>query len=215
MKKPLTMEQARALGAALAARHGARILHPEDTIPSALRAALVAAKQLAPAVEPIARAVLAHLDRVSVTLPMPGETWIILSPAACADPVIYLSVVAHELQHAVQIERRGRVGVAVDYLLSSELRADQECEGYGVGLTMRWLMTGDLPSLDAPLASLSSGTYHLDAADLVLSEGLLRTYIDTMAGWLLPNLTIAVEAYRWLKEYAADTLAVTLAAEPA
>jgi len=212
----ISMEQARALGAHLAAQHGATILHPDDPIPAAVRTALEAAGELSPVVAPAARAILSHLDRVSTTLPGgPLPTLILLSPAAVATPEGYARTVAHEAQHAVQIAEAGDVQISVDYLLAPSLRARAEADAYAVGLCVEWLLTGVLPTLDGPLASLSGGTYHLDAPDVLLAGGLLDVHLDAMRGGLLPPLTVAVETYRWLRTHAPEALRVTLAREPA
>lgn len=211
----LTMPQSRALGAHLATLHGATILHPDDPIPGAVRAALEAAGELSPVVEPIARAILSHFDRVSTTLPGgPLPTLILLSPAAVATPEGYARTVAHEAQHAVQIAEAGDVQVSVDYLLAPSLRARAEADAYAVGLCVEWLLTGTLPTADGPLAALSGTTYHLDAPDVLLGAGLLDAHLDAMRAGLLPPLTVAVEAYRWLRTHAPEALRVTLAREP-
>ena len=210
----ISMEHARALGAHLAAQHGATILHPDDVVPHAVLVALDIADDYLPALAPITEALLKRLEHVSVTLPTPMGTVILLSRAACADPLSYARTVTHECIHAEQIARRGGPGIVVDYALSQSLRAANEGNGYGGGLGMHWLLTGEVLDASGPVASLSTDTYLLDAAAILLGGGIVSVHVDTMRAGLLPNLSTVVTAYRWLRAHAPEALRVTLAREP-
>ena len=105
-----------------AAEVQATVVYPDSAAPAALDAALTVLASV-PALGVLARALSERRDRVSVTVPTPLGTVIVLSAHAVSTPETTLAVGAHELAHAYQIQARGGWGTAVDYLGSAELRA--------------------------------------------------------------------------------------------
>jgi hypothetical protein len=203
----LTLDQSKALGAHLASLHRATVVEPDDAPAVAVRAILAGVARAVPAVADLADQLLVHTDRVSVTLPTPGGSLVILSPAAVADPLRYAMTVAHEIVHAEQRDATGFVQVAVDYVAAPELRAVREADAYAVGLWVAYLLTGIIPTLDNAIASLSSSTYHLAPEEVELGRGVLLSHLETMAQGLPPPLAVAVEALAWLREYAPAEIA--------
>ena len=203
----ITPAIARALSDHLAALHGAHVVTPDEAPAVAARAMLSALARAVPALAGLAAELEVRADRVSVTVPTPAGTVIVLSPAAVADPLRYAATVAHEMQHAVQLHGQA-VAQSIDYVASPELRARAEADAYAVGLFVGYLLTGMLPTLDGALASLSSDTYHLAPDEVALGRGVLESHLTTMAAGLCPPLTIAVDVLAWLRAEHPELIAV-------
>ncbi len=195
----LTLDVSEALGAHLAALHGAHVVTPDDAPAVAARAMLSALARAVPALAGLAAELEVRANRVSVTVPTPAGTVIVLSPAAVADPLRYAETVAHEFQHDQQLDEGGAVRTSIDYVASPELRARAEADAYAVGLWVHYLLTGALPSADSAVASLSSDTYHLAPEEVTLGAGVLASHIATMRAGSVPPLTVAVEVLAWLR----------------
>ena len=195
----LSMPQAHALGAHLAGLHRTTIVEPDDAPARVARAILSALGHGVPALASLVADLEVRASRVSVTLPTPGGSLVILSPAAVADPLRYAVTVAHELVHADQRDAAGAVQVAADYLAAPELRARAEADAYSVGLWVAYLLTGVMPTVDAAVASLASDTYHLAPDEVELGRGVLLSHVETIAQGLEPPLRVAVEALAWLR----------------
>jgi hypothetical protein len=195
----LSMPQAHALGAHLAGLHRTTIVEPDDAPARVARAILSALGHGVPALASLVAGLEVRASRVSLTLPTPGGSLVILSPAAVVDPLRYAVTVAHELVHAEQRDAAGAVQVAADYLAAPELRARAEADAYAVGLFVAYLLTGVLPAIDDAVASLSSDTYHLAPDEVELGRGVLLSHVETIAQGLAPPLRVAVEALAWLR----------------
>lgn len=202
----LSMPQAHALGAHLAGLHRTTIVEPDDAPARVARAILSALGHGVPALASLVADLEVRASRVSVTLPTPGGSLVILSPAAVADSLRYAVTVAHELVHAEQRDAAGAVQVAADYLAAPELRARAEADAYAVGLWVAYLLTGVLPSIDDAVRSLSSDTYHLAPDEVELGRGVLRSHVETIAQGLAPPLRVAVEALAWLRANAPEAI---------
>lgn len=168
---------------------------PAHAIVTGAAKALVGA--LPAVVRPITGAALDPLadvmSRVSVTVPVPLlAPVIVLSPAACADPVSEACGLAHEWCHVVQIEAAGRAQAVADYT-SGELRAQREADAAAAGRWMRYVLTGE-----APDAARLSDLYCLDAGDAALAVAIQRAHVDTIRAGLVPNIRACVAAARWL-----------------
>lgn len=195
----ITLDQSRALGAHLAARHGGATVLTHDSPGVAL---LLAGMRYLSHLSPIVGAVAPDLSRVSVTLPIPGVgTMIVLSPAAVADPVSYAETIAHECCHSHQAAAVGAFQSDVDYLGSGELRATREAQAYVVGLWVRYLLTGVLPTVEDAMASLASGLYHLAPEEVTLARGIVTSGIETIRGGACPPYHVAVDALAWITEH--------------
>ena len=204
----LTLDHARALGAHLAARHHATVVAPDDAPAVAARAIVGALAHAVPALSGLAAELEVRANRVSVTVPTPAGTVVILSPSAVADPERYAATVAHEMQHAQQLSAGGAVRTAIDYVASPELRARAEADAYAVGLFVHYLLTGILPTADDAVASLSSDAYHLAPDEVALGGGVLASHLATMAQGIAPPLTVAVEVLAWLRTEHPELIAV-------
>jgi len=202
----LTLTQAHALGAHLAGLHRTTIVEPDDAPARVARAILSALGHGVPALASLVADLEVRASRVSVTLPTPGGSLVILSPAAVVDPLRYAVTVAHELVHAEQRDAAGAVQVAADYLAAPELRARAEADAYAVGLWVAYLLTGVLPTVDAAVRSLSSDTYHLAPDEVELGRGVLLSHVETIAQGLAPPLRVAVEALAWLRANAPEAI---------
>jgi len=202
----LTLTQAHALGAHLAGLHRTTIVEPDDAPARVARAILSALGRGVPALASLVADLEVRASRVSVALPTPGGSLVILSPAAVADPLRYAVTVAHELAHAEQRDAAGAVQVAADYLAAPELRARAEADAYAVGLWVAYLLTGVLPTVDAAVQALSSDTYHLAPDEVDLGRGVLLSHVETIAQGLAPPLRVAVEVLAWLRANAPEAI---------
>ena len=194
----LTTEQARAFADHLAGLHRATIVAPTDPAAVGARAILSALAHLSPALDEIASDLETHLERVSITIPTPTGSLILLSPSAVSNPALYAMTAAHECQHAAQREALGWGQVVIDYIGSPELRARAEADAYSVGLYVGYLLTGILPLASEAMASLASATYHLAPDDIELARGVVESHLESMSSGLPPPITVAVEAHAWL-----------------
>ena len=202
----LTLTQAHALGAHLAGLHRTTIVEPDDAPARVARAILSALGHGVPALASLVADLEVRASRVSVALPTPGGSLVVLSPAAVADPLRYAVSVAHELVHAEQRDAAGVVQVAADYLAAPELRARAEADAYAVGLWVAYLLTGVLPTVDAAVQALSSDTYHLAPDEVELGRGVLLSHVETIAQGLAPPLRVAVEVLAWLRANAPEAI---------
>jgi hypothetical protein len=195
---PLTTDQARAFADHLASLHRATIVAPSDPAAVGARAILAALAHFAPALDELAADLETHLERVSVTIPTPGGSLILLSPSAVSDPMRFAMTAAHECQHAAQREALGFGQVVIDYIGSPELRARAEADAYACGLYVGFLLTGILPLASEAMDSLASSTYHIAPEDIELARGVVESHLETMAAGLPPPIAVAVEAHAWL-----------------
>ena len=198
------------LAAYLSERHATHVIGPTDPGAVVAQGVMGILLRLVPAAAPVINLIESANERISTTFPTPLGTFIVLSQAAVATPLEHASTVAHEHQHAVQIHARGGVGAAIDYLGSGELRARAEADAYAVGVCVRWLLTGQLPTLDQALAPEASGLYHLDTGEIGLARGVLASHLETMHAGLLPPLSVAREAHAWLAKVHPEALAATV-----
>ena len=194
----LTAENARAFADHLAGLHRATIVAPSDPAAVGARAILSALAHLSPALDEIASDLETHLERVSITIPTPTGSLILLSPSAVSNPALYAMTAAHECQHAAQREALGWGQVVIDYIGSPELRARAEADAYSVGLYVGYLLTGILPLASEAMTSLASVTYHLAPDDIELARGVVESHLESMAAGLPPPIAVAVEAHAWL-----------------
>lgn len=199
------MDLARALGDHLAGLHGASVFTPDD--PSVIFAYAVrdfTAAIMPPAATPITDAIIARGDGVSVTIPTPFGTMEVLS--ASADGAEYAEKAAHEAVHAYQIEDRGGLALARDYLLSPQNRARFEGHAYVVGKFVRFLVTGVLPTVEDAMASIDGGLYHLGADESHLARSIVESGIRSMRLGAVPPYHVAAEALLWLRKNAPDAI---------
>ena len=203
----ISLDAARACVAALALQRDCTIVEPDDARP--VLAAIEAGLALIPGAAPLlaqARALAGDLpSRVSVTLPLPGRTLILLSPAAVRDGAAYLSTAAHELVHGAQASSLGVVQVAADYL-NEELRALREGEAGGVGLWARHVVTGEVPSPD-DAGVVRSSLYHLDAHRRAFGRAVVESSLATIDTGAVPPHSVARAALEWLREHEPEAIA--------
>lgn len=191
----------------LAARYGATVLAPSDTVPRIVRALLSALSTGLPGAGPVVDALLARADHTSVTIPLlAGGCLIVLAPQHVADPLTRCEVVCHEMQHAAVIARDADLDVIVDYLGSGELRGLREAEAYAVGLWTRYLLTGEAPTLDGVRASLASDAYHLDAGDQATALSTMESHLDTIRAGAVPPLGVCRAVLDILREHHAEVI---------
>ena len=126
-----------------------------------------------------------HWDRVGRALlaavaDSMARTAIYLSPAACADPVTLLAVIAHELGHCDQIAAGGLAWCAA-YGLVPEVRAGAEAPCYAQDCAVIHALRGDSPQalMDGALERLLS--YGLGGDDTMeLARGVLNVMRRTL-----------------------------------
>lgn len=175
----------------LSARYHSTVVGPDHVGAVVARGILRALGAALPAASAVVDAILARADRVSVTIPLlAGGCLVVLSPAAMADPLGRCEVVCHEHQHARVIHVDTDARVIGDYLLSGELRGLREAEAYAVGMWVRYLLTGEAPTLDHAMDSLASDTYHLDAGDLATARSTLESHLDSIRAGAVPPLEV-------------------------
>ena len=189
-----------ALEVALRSHLPAHVTRPGDTVHTVALGAYRALLGALPAsLRAVAAPVLDALDglagRVSVTLATPESPVVVLSPAAVIDHVTEAEVLCHEWVHVEQIAAAGRGQSLVDYLGSGELRAQREAAAHAAGLWMRYVITGDLPTVAPTLA----GLYHLDAGDSALASGLISSHLATIRAGLVPPVGVCLAVARWLR----------------
>ena len=188
--KALDHPRARRILELCAAEVQATVVYPDSAAPAALDAALTVLASV-PALGVLARALSERRDRVSVTVPTPLGTVIVLSAHAVSTPETTLAVGAHELAHAYQIQARGGWGTAVDYLGSAELRARAEGEAEGAELAVRYVLTGELPPEAAADDLVDQPTYHLDESERVLGRGVIASHRASIATGVCPPVRAA------------------------
>lgn len=203
---------ARACVKALAEASGARVIEPGD---ARVSFGLTVAEGIAGLV-PGGASVLADLrqliaqanESVSVTFPAPGGTLIVLSKAAVVDGPSYLGTGLHELVHVKQIAKVGGPQSGIDYLGSGELRAEREAEASGVGLWVRYVLTGTKPDPE-DAAILRSSLYHLDPPDKDFARACVRSVLGVVASGAQPPFSVAQGCLGWLKQNAPEAILVS------
>lgn len=190
----ISHEKAHALGAFLAEKHSAVVIEPSTLEGFVARVTLARAGGLLS---------LAHVSYTTVN-PV-GGSLIFLSDDAVKTAVDYACTVAHECQHAHQIDEAGPLQAARDYV-EGELRAVLEAHPYTVGAFLAYVLTGELPSTDGPVASLSKPLYFLSAKNVELGRGILESNRASMETGIAPPITVAVEALAWLRKHAPEAI---------
>ena len=201
----ITLEQSRALVAHLAALHDVTVVEPDSPGHALANAVLDAFGTSVPLVKPLLTEIRGAAARVSVTVPSPFGIFVLLAPAAVADPVTLLATGLHELVHATQIARVGRAQSVVDYLGSGELRALREAEAGGVGLWARYLVTGVLPPIEEA-GVLKSDLYHLDGDDRHFAREVVASLHASASLGVIPPFVVCRQAVTWLRANAPGAL---------
>lgn len=199
----LTHDQAVALGKHLGALFGgATVLTPDD--PSVIfgYAMLDGLGTLVPGAADVVDSIRTRAQRVSVTIPTPIGTQIILAPDAVATPEGYAETVSHECEHADQADELGALASVRDYLGSGELRATREGRAYATGIWARYLLTGILPSIDDAMSPMATGLYHLAHGDLELARGIVTSALASIAAGAMPPSRVALAVLSWLRQHA-------------
>jgi hypothetical protein len=204
----ITFDTARALAAHLAATRRAVIVDPDDARP--WLATLEGAVSLLPGAAPVLTTVRGLVSGAAesvagLAVPSPWGTAILLTPRAMVDPAAYVATVTHELVHASQVVALGAGQTAADYL-HPELRALREAEAGGVGLWVRYLVTGVRPSPDEA-GVVRSALYHLDASDRAFGRAVVESILAPIELGAVPPHSVAREALAWLHEHAPDAIA--------
>jgi hypothetical protein len=75
-----------------------------------------------------------------------------------------------------------------------------------VGLFARYLVTGDLPAEADAMQRLGGGLYHLDAGELELARGVVRSGLDTIKAKLSPPYAVALDVLAWLRTHAPEAI---------
>lgn len=191
----------------LSARYRSTVVAPSHVGAVIARGLLRALAAAIPGASAVVDAILSRADHTSVTIPLlAGGCLVILAPQHMGDALLRCEVVSHEHQHAAYIEAEPDAAVIVDYLGSGELRAIRESEAYAVGMWVRYLLTGEIPTLDSALASLSGDTYHLDAGDVATARAALESHLDTMRAGAVPPLRVCRAVLEILQQHHPDAI---------
>lgn len=144
-------------------------------------------------------------DSISRTFPLPGASnAVMMSSAADANPVSRVRTLAHELVHDGQIDRKGDVQTAVDYLGSGLLRAQAEAHAAIVGSFVHHLLTGD--PVDENAQPLDAGLYHLSPEELGLAQSIWRSGTRTFMDGKVPPFVVAKGFHDALKRLLPHTI---------
>lgn len=208
----LTLDTARRCAADLS--RSTTLLYPDD-----LDAKLAEASKLAGAEAALVLALVRPLLSLATSRVAGVTTWvpgvgviIVLTARALVDGPTLLSVVAHELVHARQIDVLGPVQAGVDYAGSGELRALREGEAGGVGLWVRLLLTGARPSPDDAGVSRSD-LYHLDGDDRAFGRAVVESSLAAIDTGAVPPHSVARAALAWLRANAPKAILAEAYAE--
>ena len=207
MTTRLTHGQAVALGKHLGATFGsATVLTPDD--PSVIfgYAMLDGFGALIPGAADVVDSIRTRTEHVSITIPTPIGTEIILAPAAVATPEGYAETISHECEHADQVTELGGLASVRDYLGSGELRATREGRAYATGVWTRYLLTGVLPTIDDAMSPMATGLYHLAHGDLELARGIVTSALASIAAGAMPPSRVALAVLSWLRQHAPDAI---------
>lgn len=139
-----------------------------------------------------------------VAIPTPWGTLILLGPRAVVDGPTYLSVVAHELVHAEQASAVGSAQAVIDYT-QSNIRAFREAEAGGVGLWVRYLLTGHRPAPDEA-GVVSSSIYHLDEEHRAFARVVVTTSLASIETAAVPAHPVAAQVLLALRAQAPDAI---------
>ena len=191
------------------ATHDVKVLEPEEA--RKYLSILEASLSLIPGVVgPLTSAKSLVGDRmknVSLTIPFPGKTLILLSEYAVSSGDLYISTLAHELVHKVQIDKNGPFQAGVDYT-DPDWRSLREADAGGVGLWVRYLVTGVLPSA-TEAGVTSSDLYHLDEDHKKFGRAIVNSALSASTTGATPPHSIAIEMLKWLRTHAPDTIVPT------
>jgi hypothetical protein len=147
-------------------------------------------------------------ESVSLTIPAPGGTLILLSKAAVVNGRSYFRTGMHELVHDRQIAKVGGFQSVVDYLGSGELRADREAEASAIGMWADFVTTGERPSPD-DASVLRSTLYHLDPPDKAFARAVVLSTLGSIDEGGVPPFSVAQAMLLWLRANAPETIAVS------
>lgn len=211
----ITKNQADALAFHLADTYDFKILDHDHPAIEGVFVALKALCALVPVAGVLAIKELEKLEasreHVTMTLPVPwGGAVVLLSKHAKDNPDTYANIISHEAEHARIVKALGTWQSTVDYVASTEMRAAREAPAYSIGAWVEYLLTGKVPNLSGPTASLTSSTYHLPAEDSELALNIVRSNLETMKAGTCPPLSVAKEVYFWLKQNAPMSIVATV-----
>jgi hypothetical protein len=203
----ITLATARACAADLCRTRGALLVDPADARPwlVALESALALIPGAGPVLTTVRGLVSGAAEGVAgLAIPSPWGTAVLLTERAVIDGPTLLAVVAHELVHDAQARAVGPGQVAVDYL-SEELRALREGEAGGVGLWVRYVLTGVRPSPDEA-GVVSSTLYHLEAPQRDFGGAVVESLLAPIDTGAVPPHRVARDVLAWLREHAPEAI---------
>lgn len=190
------------------ASHKVQILEPEEA--RKYLSILEASLSLIPGVPGVVNSIKSlagdRMRNVSLTIPTPGPTLILLSEYAVSQGDIYLSTLAHELVHKVQIKVNGALQAGIDYV-DPDWRSLREAEAGGVGLWIRYVVTNVLPA-PTEAGVTSSDLYHLDEDHKKFGRVIVNSALSTSMTGAIPPHSIAIEMLAWLRKHAPDVIKV-------
>jgi AcrR family transcriptional regulator len=123
----------------------------------------------------------------------------IYMPAAHrADPVVFMEILTHELQHVIQFGE-SRIAFAWLYLKEPEARVKYEVDAYAAGLAVAQWLTGELPadSAESIAARLTAG-YALRPEDAALAVSMLKSHMASLKSGVVMAAS-AREAIKYLE----------------
>lgn len=189
-------------------KYGVKVMEPEEA--RRYLAVLESSLSLIPGVGALLNSAKSlagdRMKNVSLTLPTPFSTLILLSERAVSEGSLYMATLAHELVHVAQIKSVGAIQVGVDYA-DQEWRAVREGEAGGVGLWVRYVVTGFLPEATEAGVS-SSDLYHLDDAHKKFGRSIVQSALLTSYTSAVPPHSVAIDVLEWLQKHAPDTIYV-------
>lgn len=203
----ITLDLARRCVADLARAQGATVLYPVDVdaaLSDASRLAGAHASLVLALVRPLLALASSRVAGLTTWVPGVG-TVVLLTERALADGPTLLSVAEHEAVHGAQVASLGPLQAGVDYLGSGELRALREAEAGGVGLWVRYLVTGVRPSPD-DAGAVSSPLYHLAEHDRAFARTVVEGVLSTIDSGAVPPHSVARAVLAWLREHAPEAI---------
>lgn len=143
----------------------------------------------------------------SFTVPGPNGPIVVIGKYDAAQPLSMVEAAVSQAVEAHAINSEGAIQSMVNKLGSEELRAVRDCHKMSAMIFVRYLLTGNLPTLDDAVSTVQVGAlshYSDDYSKMI--KGMIASTLFTISLGGTPPVASAKVAHDWLRANAKDSI---------
>ncbi len=143
----------------------------------------------------------------SFTVPGPTGPIVVIGKHDAAQPLSMVEAAVSQAVEAHSINSEGAIQSMVDKLGSEELRAVRDCHKMSAMIFVRYLLTGNLPTLEDAVSDVQvRALVHYSEDYSKMIKGMLASTLFTISLGGTPPVASAKIAHDWLRANAKDSI---------